>query len=65
MLDTLFHVLVLHCPQTDPYVTQSFTNSLVAVIFLIYLFVGTFRLSSYARLEAFVNQTFVIQTKLN
>ena len=38
-----------------------FTNSLVQLsIFLIKLFVGTYRLSSHARLEAFV-----IQTKLN
>jgi hypothetical protein len=42
-------------------ITQKFTNLLVQLsIFLIDLFVGTCRLSSYARLEAFV-----IQTKLN
>jgi hypothetical protein len=42
-------------------ITQKFTNLLVQLsIFLIELFVGTFRLSSHARLEAFV-----IQTKLN
>ena len=43
------------------FVFQQLTNSLVQLsIFLIDLFVGTYRLSSYARLEAFV-----IQTKLN
>jgi len=42
-------------------ITQRFTNSLVQLsIFLIDLFVGTYRLSSHARLEAFV-----IETKLN
>jgi len=42
-------------------ITQRFTNSLVQLsISLIDLFVGTYRLSSHARLEAFV-----IQTKLN
>jgi hypothetical protein len=42
-------------------ITQKLTNLLVQLsIFLIELFVGTYRLSSYARLEAFV-----IQTKLN
>ena len=42
-------------------VTQKFTHLLVQLsIFLIDLFVGTYRLSSHARLEAFV-----IQTKLN
>jgi len=42
-------------------ITQKFTNLLVQLsIFLIDLFVGTHRLSSHARLEAFV-----IQTKLN
>ena len=42
-------------------ITQKFTNLLVQLsIFLIDLFVGTYRLSSHARLEAFV-----IQTKLN
>jgi len=42
-------------------INQKFTNSLVQLsIFLIDLFVGTYRLSSHARLEAFV-----IQTKLN
>jgi len=42
-------------------IIQRFTNSLVQPsIFLIDLFVGTYRLSSHARLEAFV-----IQTKLN
>ena len=42
-------------------ITQKFTNSLVQLsIFFIDLFVGTYRLSSNARLEAFV-----IQTKLN
>jgi len=39
-------------------ITQKFTNLLVQLsIFLIYLFVGTYRLSSHARLEAFVIQT--------
>jgi len=43
------------------HVTQRFTNSLVQLsIFLIGLFVGTYRLSSHTRLEAFV-----IQTKLD
>ena len=42
-------------------ITQKFTNLLVQLsIFLIDLFVGTYRLSSHARLEAFV-----IQTRLN
>jgi uncharacterized membrane protein YqjE len=42
-------------------ITQKSTNLLVQLsIFLIYLFVGTYRLSSHARLEAFV-----IQAKLN
>jgi hypothetical protein len=42
-------------------ITRRFTNLLVQLsIFLIDLFVGTYRLSSYARLEAFV-----IQTKMN
>ena len=42
-------------------ITREFTNSLVQLsIFLIDLFVGTYRLSSHARLEAFV-----IQTKLS
>jgi len=42
-------------------ITQKFTNLLVQLsIFFIDLFVGTYRLSSHARLEAFV-----IQTKLN
>jgi hypothetical protein len=42
-------------------ITPKFTNLLVQLsIFLIDLFVGTYRLSSHARLEAFV-----IQTKLN
>jgi hypothetical protein len=42
-------------------ITQKFTNLLVQLsIFLIDLFVGTYRLSSHAWLEAFV-----IQTKLN
>jgi hypothetical protein len=42
-------------------ITQKFTNLLMQLsIFLIDLFVGTYRLSSHARLEAFV-----IQTKLN
>ena len=42
-------------------ITQRFTNSLVQLsIFFIDLFVGTYRLSSHARLEAFV-----IQTKLS
>ena len=42
-------------------ITQKFTNLLVQLsIFLIDLFVGTYRLSSHARLEALV-----IQTKLN
>jgi hypothetical protein len=42
-------------------ITQRFTNLLVQLlIFLIDLLVGTYRLSSHARLEAFV-----IQTKLN
>jgi len=42
-------------------VIQKFTNLLVQLsIFLIDFFVGTYRLSSHARLEAFV-----IQTKLN
>ena len=42
-------------------ITQKFTNLLVQLsIFLIDLFVGSYRLSSHARLEAFV-----IQTKLN
>jgi len=42
-------------------ITQRFTNLLVQLsIFLIDLFVGTYRLSSHARLEAFV-----FQTKLN
>jgi len=39
-------------------ITQKFTNLLVQLsIFLIDLFVGTYRLSSHARLEAFVTQT--------
>ena len=39
-------------------ITQKFTNILVQLsIFLIDLFVGTYRLSSHARLEAFVIQT--------
>ena len=39
-------------------ITQKFTNLLVQLsIILIDLFVGTYRLSSHARLEAFVNQT--------
>jgi len=39
-------------------ITQKFTNLLVQLsIFLIDLFVGTYRLSSHARLEAFVIQT--------
>jgi len=39
-------------------ITQKFTNLLVQLsIFLINLFVGTYRLSSHARLEAFVIQT--------
>jgi hypothetical protein len=39
-------------------ITQRFTNLLVQLsIFLINLFVGTYRLSSHARLEAFVIQT--------
>ena len=38
--------------------TRQFTNLLVQLlIFLIDLFVGTYRLSSHARLEAFVIQT--------
>jgi hypothetical protein len=42
-------------------ITQKFTNLVVQLsIFLIDLFVGTYRLSSHARLEAFV-----IQSKLN
>ena len=42
-------------------ITQKFTNLLMQLsIFLIDLFVGTYRLSSHARLDAFV-----IQTKLN
>jgi len=42
-------------------ITQKFTNLLMQLsIFLFDLFVGTYRLSSHARLEAFV-----IQTKLN
>ena len=42
-------------------ITRRFTNLLVQLsIFLMDLFVGTYRLSSYARLEAFV-----IQTKMN
>ena len=42
-------------------ILRSFTNLLVQLsIFLFDLFVGTYRLSSHARLEAFV-----IQTKLN
>jgi len=42
-------------------ITQKFTNLLVQLsIFSIDLFVGTYRLSSHARLDAFV-----IQTKLN
>jgi len=42
-------------------ITQKFTNLLVQLsIFLIDLFVRTYRLSSHARLEAFV-----IQNKLN
>jgi hypothetical protein len=44
-------------------ITQKFTNLLVQLsIFLIDLFVGTYRLSSHARLEAFCR---LIQTKLN
>jgi len=44
-------------------ITQKFTNLLVQLsIFLIELFVGTYRLSSHARLEAFVIQT---KLKLN
>jgi len=43
-------------------ITQKFTNLLVRLsIFLIDLFVGTCRLSSHARLEAFVIQTKLIQ----
>ena len=39
-------------------ITQKFTNLLVQLsIFLIDLFVGTYRLSSHARLEAFIIQT--------
>ena len=39
-------------------ITQKFTNLLVQLsIFLINLFVGTYKLSSHARLEAFVIQT--------
>ena len=39
-------------------ITQKFTNLLVQLsIFLIDLFVGNYRLSSHARLEAFVIQT--------
>jgi len=39
-------------------ITQKFTNLLVQLsIFFIELFVGTYRLSSHARLEAFVIQT--------
>jgi len=39
-------------------ITQRFTNSLVQLsTFLIYLFVGTYRLSSHARPEAFAIQT--------
>jgi uncharacterized membrane protein YkgB len=49
MLDTFLHDL--HCPQTDPHVLVQLS------IFLIDLFVGTYRLSSHARLEAFVIQT--------
>ena len=42
-------------------ITEKFTNLLAQLsIFLIDLFVGTYRLSSHVRLEAFV-----IQTKLN
>jgi hypothetical protein len=42
-------------------ITQKFTNLLVQLsIFLIDLFVGTYRLSSHARLEAFVIQTKLI-----
>jgi len=42
-------------------ITQKFTNSLVQLsIFLIDLFVGTYRLSSNARLEASVIQTKLI-----
>jgi len=42
-------------------ITQKFTNVFVQLsIFLIDLFVGTYRLSSHARLEAFV-----IQSKVN
>ena len=47
-------------PNAKP-LAQKLTNLLVQLsIFLIDLFVGTYRLSSLARLEAFV-----IQTKLN
>ena len=47
-------------PNAKP-LAQKLTNLLVQLsIFLIDLFVGTYRLSSHARLEAFV-----IQTKLN
>jgi hypothetical protein len=39
-------------------ITQKFTNLLVQLsTFLIDLYVGTYRLSSHARLEAFVIQT--------
>ena len=44
-------------------ITQKFTNLLVQLsIFLIYLFIGTYRLSSHARLEAFVIQTKLAET---
>jgi hypothetical protein len=55
MLDTFFMIF------TAPHVTFEVFNLLVQLlIFSIELFVGTYMLSSHARLEAFV-----IQTKLN
>ena len=57
LLKVISKVLFFNIPQ----VTQKFTNVFVQLsIFFIDLFVGTYRLSSHARLEAFV-----IQTKLN
>ena len=45
-------------------ITQKFTNLLVQLsIFLIDLFVWTYRLSSHARLEAFVIQTKLINAQ--
>jgi len=58
----LVHVIFVHTNGMDTVlffnITQKFTNLLVQLSnFLIDLFVGTYRLSSHARLEAFVIQT--------